>query len=93
VRHLSLSQEDVARSGTGDVNEDESYRQIGKRPSRRLEVRLIFLRFNHFHHSMSSYTLMVYFYYFLPPPRGVVVICVCWLMVQLLMFLCDARRM
>lgn len=40
MRHLSLSQ-DVTRGGTGDINDDGSYQQVGKRPSRRLEVGLL----------------------------------------------------
>jgi hypothetical protein len=43
VRHLSPSQEDIVHGGTIDLNEESTYRPIGKRPCRRLEV-MCFLR-------------------------------------------------
>jgi len=42
VRHLSPPQ-GLTRSGSSDFDED-IYRSVGKRPSRRLEVRLMFNR-------------------------------------------------
>jgi len=38
VRHLSPTQEDIVHGGTSDVNEENTYRPIGERPCRRLEV-------------------------------------------------------
>jgi acetyl-CoA synthetase len=38
VRHLSPSVEDIVHGASGDLNEEDTYRPIGKRPVRRLEI-------------------------------------------------------
>ena len=53
VRHLSVPRESDLHGKAGDMN-DDVYQQVGKRPSRRLEVRLRFLK----HFTVACYVLL-----------------------------------